>query len=144
MANDNRKLDPVALSSLAEIDDPAGFWIFGSKDKGDGTIESGRYLFENLAEYARRLQLERRLTFTMERSAMDLFIDEPMTIYKVSAVNVGKLSLVIGGVETVVEVNSNKELEIEIPAKSIVTFNATRLLTDAVAYLYVYATLKLD
>ncbi len=83
-----------------------------------------------------RLLLERRLTFKVETSTIDLFIDEAMTIYKVAACNVSGLSLTIGEAETPIEIGA--DIEVGIPAGSIAVFNVERQLSDPVAYLYVY------
>jgi hypothetical protein len=83
-----------------------------------------------------QLLLERRLTLKMETAAIDLYIDEPMTIYKVAGHNIA--SLKINDTDVIIDAT----LSVGIPAKSIVRFEATRTLTDPTAYLYVYAKVK--
>ena len=84
-----------------------------------------------------KLLLERRLTFRVEASTVDLFIDEAMTIYKVAAVNVSELSMTIGQNETPIAIG--QDVAVEIPTGSIAIFNVTGQLTDAVKFLYIYA-----
>ena len=84
-----------------------------------------------------KLLLERRLTFRVEASTVDLFIDEAMTIYKVAVVNVSGLSMAIGENETPIAIG--QDVAVEIPAGSIAIFNVTGQLTDAVKFLYIYA-----
>ncbi len=141
MAN-TRKIVPVPLSTLPQVEDSSGFWIFGSKEKSDGTLESMRYNFDNLAEYARRLQLERRITLRMETSTTDIFTGEAMTVYKVEAKNVGSLKI-NGAAVNLAVINSNAgissaNLELSVNQYGQMAFEITPLLTDPVAYLYVY------
>jgi hypothetical protein len=132
---ENIKVAPIPLSELPEINEPKGFWIFGSKDESNGTVTSGKYKFDNLEKYAKRLQLERRLTINMSLSSpYEVFIGEQMTIYKVDAVNVSALRI------NDVSVAIDETVEIDIPPKSIVRFVVEKQQTDPTAYLYIYAT----
>ena len=89
---ENTKIAAIPLSELPEIKDPSGFWIFGSKKESNGALNSGKYLFENLAEYAKQLQLERRMSINMGlASPYEMFVGEEMTIYRVEGLNVSKL-----------------------------------------------------
>lgn len=97
MAINTKDIEIKRVSELNEIDDPSGFWIFGSKTDGNGFVSSVRYSFDKLAEYvinaAQEMQLERRIALTMERLEQVIPIGEDMTIYKVLAKNVKKLEL---------------------------------------------------
>ena len=130
MANDTRKLDPVELSALKTIEDPKGFYIFGSIEK-DGKIESGKCLFDKLE----RLQLERRISLTMETTEVEMFIGEEMTIYKVDTLNVKSLTI---DNETFTNLN-NIQLEKKIEKRSKVKFTIETLASDPTAYLFIYA-----
>lgn len=140
MANDTRKLAPIELSSLPTIKDPSGFWIFGSKSEADGTLNSGKYLFDRLAEYARNLQLERRIALTMENTEMEMFIGEEMTIYKIDTKNIGSLS--ING-EAFAKPD-NKILSKKIEKGSLIKFSIEYQTTDPIGYLFIYAKAKLE
>lgn len=135
MANDTRKLVPVELSQLPAIENPSGFWIFGSKTEEDGTFSSGRYLFDKLAEYARDLQLERRISLTMETEEMEMFIGEEMTIYKIVSQNVKTLK--ING--TVIENVDNNTLDLKVDKASILKLAITTKLSSPKAFLFIYA-----
>jgi len=127
------------ILELPEITDVSDFWILGSKwDKTEEDVYSGRYLLADyINEVAKKLQLERRLSINMElASPYDMFIGEAMTIYKVQGLNVSTLK--INGVNVTLETNVN----INIPAKSVVTFSVERQLTDPKAYLFIYARAK--
>lgn len=128
-----KDLTPVPLSELPEINTPEGFWIFGSRSLSDGSYESGKYLFENILQYAKNIQLERRISLRMENESTDMFIGEHMTIYRVEAKNVSSLKINNQDVVT------DTDISIEIAPKSIVSFDITFQLTDPVAYLFIYA-----
>lgn len=127
------KIAAVPLSELPRIEDPSGFWIFGSKEEAGGTFTSGRFLFDQLAEYARKLQLERRISLRMESLSADMFIGEKMTIYRVEGKNVSSLKIDGQAVPT------DTDIEIDVEPKSVVQFEITTELTDPVAYLFIYA-----
>lgn len=91
---------------------------------------------QNVEEIIDQIQLERRLTLKMETATIDLYIDEPMTIYKAAGYNVA--SLKVNDVNVVLDTI----VSVDVPAKSIVTFETTRVLTDPTAYLYIYAKVK--
>ncbi len=139
MANETKKLDAVQLSQLPVIDDPQGFWIFGSKSEEGGAFRSGRYLFDKLEEYARNLQLERRISLTMETRRTEMFIGEEMTIYKVDTMNVK--SLTING-ETFTDLN-NRVINKKIDTMSLLILEVEHQLTDPKAHLFIYAKAKI-
>ncbi|MDR1717437.1 MAG: hypothetical protein ACK5KN_13210 [Dysgonomonas sp.] len=130
MANETRKLDPVELSSLKTIEDPKGFYIFGSIEE-NGVMKSGKCKFDTLD----RLQVERRISLTMETTAMEMFIGEEMTIYKVDALNVKSLTI---DDETFTNLN-NIQLDKKIEKRSKVRFMIETQTTDPTAYLFIYA-----
>jgi hypothetical protein len=131
---ENNKITPLPLSELPEIAEPNGFWIFGSKAESNGALTSGKYLFENLAEYAKQLQLERRLSINLGLSSpYEMFIGEAMTIYRVEALNASQVT--INGTT----VATNKNISVNIAAKSLVGFHAMPASTDATVYLFIYA-----
>ena len=134
MANQTKKLSPVELSKLDIIENPSGFWVFGSKDE-NGKMTSGRYSLDKLMDYARSLQLERRISLKMETSNTELFIGEAMTIYRVDTRNVK--SLTINGTKYT-DLN-NKKINKEIASGTIVTFDIEWSTTDSKAYLFIYA-----
>lgn len=135
--NGKEKITAVPLSDLPEINDPEGFWVFGSKDAGNGTFLSGRFLFDRLAEYARKLQLERRISLRMESASTEMFIGEKMTIYRVEGQNIS--SLKINGQA----VDMDRAVSIQVAPKSLVQFDIASQLTDPVAYLFIYAKAEL-
>lgn len=135
MTNMTKKLDPIALSELPIVDDASGFWVFVSNTDDKGKMKSGRYLFDDLEKYARKMQLERRMSIMTETDDCELFIGEEMTIYKMGVKNVGSLS--ING-EEVTDLTSDK-LNITVGNGSVVNFQLTRQLTDTKAYLFIYA-----
>lgn len=138
MANETKKLEPIELSRLPVIENPSNYWIFGSKTEKDGTLISGRYLLDSLEEYARSLQLERRISFGMEAESLDMFIGEAMTIYKVEALNVAELS--INGI--VISNFDSDNLSISINKRSLVNFKIKFQSLDPRAYLFIYAKAK--
>jgi len=139
MANDNKKLTPVPLSQLPEIDDPAGFLIFGSKE-ADGRLISGYYRFEGLADYARNLQLERRIQLAMETSETEMYIGETMEVYEVKGYNAGKV-LIAYNDELF---DTDEDMPVTLPADTIVRFMVTSELTDAKRYLYLKARITVN
>lgn len=140
MANDTRKPAPVELSSLPTIEDPSGFWIFGSKSESDGTLSSGKYEFDKFAEYARSLQLERRIALTMENTEMEMFIGEEMTIYKIDTKGVSSLTID----DEAFSKPDNKILNKKIEKGSLVKFKIEYKTTDPMAYLFIYAKARLE
>lgn len=124
-----------SILDLPIIEDTNGFWVLGSKQgTAPGQTFSGRYsLSDFLDDFAKKLQLERRLSLTMEMAEMTMLIGERMTIYRVEASNVS--SVAING-QTV---NVNANVNIEIQPMTLVKFAPVRTLTDATAYLFIYA-----
>lgn len=128
----------IPLSSLPEIkDNPGDFWVFASTEAGNGSMESGKF---NLAEYLnganKMLQLERRISLTMETNTHTMFIGETMSIYKIETLNVSKLVI------NEQEVSLPLAEPIEIPPRSLVSFTIERSATDPTAYLFIYAKAK--
>lgn len=132
-------LEPVRLSELPEINAPEGFWIFGSQEQPDGSMVSGKYALENLLAFARQLQLERRLSFAIGSTENpQMFIDEAMTIYRVGVKDVLNLSIDIDG--TPHPIDFDTEIAVEVPAKSVITLDATPLTTDTQKmFVFIYA-----
>ncbi|MDU1889531.1 MAG: hypothetical protein E6767_02470 [Dysgonomonas sp.] len=138
MTNDTRKLAPVELSSLDVIDEPSGFWVFVSRED-NGVMTSGRYLFDDLEKFARQMQLERRISITMETDDHEIFVGEEMTIYKVESKNISSFS--INGKQ--IENFNTKPLDEKLEKGTVAKFHITRPLTDSTAYLFVFAKAKL-
>jgi hypothetical protein len=128
---------PFPLSELDEIKEPDSFFVFASRTNTDGTVESGKVMFAELGEAVKRIQLERRISLTMESTSTDMFIGEEMTIYRVEGHNVGECR--ING--TIVAIGS--DINIAIPRSTVTTFSITRSLTDSKGYLFIYAKAKL-
>lgn len=126
----------IKLSDLNEIKDPDSFFVFASRTADDGTFESGKVRFDELGEIVKNLQLERRISLTMEALETEMFIGEEMTIYRVEASNVSTLKIN----NTAVTPGTN--IKLEIPKSSIVTFSITRQNTDPKGYLFIYAKAK--
>lgn len=124
---------PVPLSELDEIKNPDSFFVFASKTNADGTVESGKVMFAELGEVVKRLQLERRISLTMESAETDMFIGEEMIIYRLEAHNVSECRINGNSVPI------GNDIEIPIPKGSVVTFGATRPGTDPKGYLFIYA-----
>jgi hypothetical protein len=127
---------PVPLSELDEIKDPDSFFVFASRTNTDGTVESGKVMFAELGEAVRKIQLERRISLTMESTSTDMFIGEEMTIYRVEGHNVGECRI-NGNIATI-----GSNVDIHIPKGSVVSFSATRPGTDPKGYLFIYARAK--
>lgn len=127
----------VPLSELPVIKEPDSFFVFASKTDENGVMESGRVMFDELKEMVRKLQLERRISLTMESTETEMFIGEEMTIYRVEAYNVGELR-----VNTKV-VTIGKDVNVVIPKSTLATFSITRSGTDPKGYLFIYAKAKL-
>ena len=128
---------PVPLSQLDEIKNPDSFFVFASKTNLDGTIESGKVLFTELSEAVKKLQLERRISLTMESTQTEIFIGEEMNIYRIEGYNVSECR-VNGNV-----VSIGKDVEVSLPKGELSTFSAIRSLTDSTAYLFICAKAKL-
>lgn len=124
---------PVPLSDLDEIRNPDSFFVFASKTNADGSVESGKVMFDKLGEAIKKLQLERRISLTMESTQTDMFIGEEMTVYRVEAYHVSECR--INGVLVPV----GKNVEIHIPKGALVTFSAVNSGTDPNCYLFIYA-----
>ncbi|GAB6122265.1 hypothetical protein [Dysgonomonas termitidis] len=130
MANETRKLEPIELSALDTIENPKGFYIFGSIEE-NGVMKSGKCKFDTLE----RLQLERRISLTMETKEMEIFIGEEMTIYKVDVLNVKSLTI-----DDEIFTNLNSiQLDKKIEKRSKVKFIIETQTTDPTAYLFIYA-----
>lgn len=146
MANDTRKLSPVPLSELTVIEEPKGFWIFGSKEEG-GKLVSGRYQFDRLEEYASRLQLERRISATIENNPLKLFIGEEMTIYRIETKNVGTLKIGDTEIDLKRKAEDNTlagaKLNIKVKEFSVLNFDIEKQLSDPQAYLFIYAKARM-
>lgn len=134
------QLKAIPLSTLPEItDDKKGnYWVFASTEDKDGVFESGRY---NLAKYINEannyLQLERRISLTMERATHTMFIGEEMTIYKIETHNISKLIINND------EIDLSRFNPITITPKSLVTFDINRITeTEPIGYLFIYAKAK--
>lgn len=126
----------IKLSELDEIKDPDSFFVFASKTADDGTLESGKVRFDELGEVIKNLQLERRISLTMEALETDMFIGEEMTIYRVEALNISTLKINNS------TVTPGTNIKLEIPKSSVVTFSVTRQGTDPKGYLFIYAKAK--
>ena len=124
---------PVPLSQLDEIKDPDSFFVFASKTDPNGMVESGKVLFSELGEVVKKLQLERRISLTMEATETDMFIGEEMTIYRVEGYNVSECRI-NGNVVPV-----GKDVAVAIPKSSLNTFSIVRTGTDPKGYLFIYA-----
>lgn len=141
MSVEIKKLQPVPLSELPDIGKPQDFWVFASKDNGDGTLSSGKFSLSDFLALAKdSLQLERRITMTIEQSSVDMYFDEELTIYKVTGVNIRSLNMVVGNSQT--PVSLDQALNLKIPAKSIVTFNIDKSSMDVKTFLFIYARAK--
>lgn len=128
---------PVPLSELDEIKDPDSFFVFASRTNADGSVESGKVMFAELGEAVKRIQLERRISLTMESTATDMFIGEEMTIYRVEGHNVGECKI-NGNVVAIGE-----DVGVSLRKGELSTFSIIRTLTDSKSYLFIYAKAKL-
>lgn len=124
---------PVPLSELTTINDPDSFYVFASKKNTDGSVESGKVEFGELGDAVKKLQLERRISLTMESRETEIFIGEEMTIYRVEAYKVSECHI-NGNVVPV-----GRDIEISVPKGSMVTLNVTRSDTDPRSYLFIFA-----
>ncbi len=146
MANDTRKLMPVPLSELDPITDPEGFWIFGSRIDENDNFVSGKYEFTKLAEYASELQFERRIQLKLFSTNEEIFVGEPMDIYKVTTKNVSELKLngqqialeTVGGYDDV----RQAELDIKLNQYDILSIISEQLLSDPKLFIYIHAKVR--
>jgi len=135
------KTAAIPLSELPVIDDneTGDFWLFASTEDNNGVFESKRY---NLSEYLKTvkgaLQLERRISLSIGSDIQTMFIGEGMTIYKTEALNISTLKINGQDVTTGADVN------IEVPPRSLVTFETTRTTTDPTGYIFIYARAKVN
>lgn len=135
-----------SILELPEITDAGDYWVLGTM-QGDtpDKIYSGRFLLSSLkAQVA--LQLERRIPLVMEAPQFTMLITEQMTLYKVDASNTATITISGVNADTGVtnmpatNVTPNSNTDIRIPSgRTLVTFSVTRTLTDATAYLFIYA-----
>lgn len=118
------KISAIPLSTLPNIDDPSGMFVFASKTEPNGELTSGKYSLDSfLAEMAQKLQLERRLSYTFEANGYaNVFTDEPMTIYRIATKDVGGLIIKVNGTEQPVE--PNKAINLSVPAGSVISIGA--------------------
>lgn len=128
-----KQIAPIPLSQLPEVEKPDNFYIFGSEKLANGTLDSRKYKLENLMEYARNLQFERRISLTMERDIHTMFIGEEMTIYKVEVHNISELKINGQTIQT------GKNVQVKINPKTLVTFEISRTNYDPVGYIFIYA-----
>lgn len=131
---------PIPLSELPIIQDAetGDFWVFASTENTNGLFDSGRFNLKAYLDTAKEaLQLERRITLTLEAPSQDMLIGEEMTIYKVLSGNVASLNMTIG--DTVTPIPLNTAVNVRIPAGAIVDFSVVKQLTDPKAYLYILA-----
>lgn len=133
-----KQLVPIPLSTLPEVEKPDNFWMFGSEELPDGTLDSRKYKLENLVEYAKKLQFERRISLTMERNTHTMFIGEEMTIYKVEVHNISELRVNGQIVET------GKNIQMRIEPRTLVTFEVSRTNFDPMGYIFIYAKATLS
>lgn len=135
-----------SILELPEIKDTGDYWVLGTL-QGDtpDKIYSGRFLLSSLAKQT-ALQLERRIPLVLEASQFTMLITEQMTLYRVDASNTATIT--ISGVDAdtgqvkmpAANVTPNSDTDILIPSgRTLVTFSVTRTLTDATAYLFIYA-----
>lgn len=124
---------PVPLSQLDEIENPDSFYVFASKTEPDGTVESGKVLFTELGDAVKKLQLERRISLTMESRETEMFIGEEMTIYRVEGHNVGECIIN----DKVIPIG--KDVEISLTKGELSKFGITRPLSDSKSYLFIFA-----
>ena len=133
-----KDLNAIALSQLPEATDTLGYWILGSKVNAGGNIESVKYSLGKLVrELEQTLQLERRMSYTIQQNPMRIFLAEPTTIYRVEGQNIA--SLKINGQNIDLDTN----ISLKIDAKSVVEINVERKLTDPEAFIYIYAKVRI-
>ncbi|MFV0419327.1 MAG: hypothetical protein ACK5KT_11425 [Dysgonomonas sp.] len=133
-----KQIAAIPLSQLQEVEKPDNFYIFGSEELPNGALDSRKYKLEKLMEYAKNLQFERRISLTMERDAHTMFIGEEMTIYKVEVHNISELK--INGQK----IQTGKDIQVKINPKTLVTFEVSRISTDPVGYIFIYAKATLS
>lgn len=133
-----KQIVPIPLSQLPEVEKPDNFYIFGSEELANGTLDSRKYKLENLMEYAKHLQFERRISLTMERDTHTMFIGEEMTIYKVDVQNISELK--INGQQ----IQTGKNIQVKISPKTLVKFDISRTDYDPTGYIFIYAKATLS
>lgn len=131
-----KQLAPIPLSGLPEVEKPDNFWMFGTEEFADGTLDSRKYKLENLVEYAKRLQFERRISLTMERNTHTMFIGEEMTIYRTEVHNISELRINGKKIET------GRNIEIKIQPKTLVTFETVNSSSLPTGYIFIFARAK--
>lgn len=85
------------------------------------------------------LRHERRLTYTLASDeALNVFIDEEMTIYRLGAKDVLKATISINGLPT--EIVPDTDIDLLVPPRSLLTITATPSATDIIRmHLFIYA-----
>ncbi|WP_165027275.1 hypothetical protein [Dysgonomonas sp. ZJ279] len=147
------KDEPIPIENIDRLDDVLG--NFATTQQLDNTLTEVNRIVNNaltevdrvvddalqkLEDAAATLQLQRRISFAMEDTTMQMFFSEGMIISKIAAVNVDRLELIIDNVSQVVVVNS--DINVSIAANSIVTFFVNRQTIDIQAFLYLYGKLN--
>ena len=149
MADSSKRLIPIPLSDLPEINDSdvEKYWVFGSTKKDSGNFESGRYnLGSFLNDAQRSLQLQRRIALTMERDRQLVPVGEPMTIYLAKTRNVSKLEIKANNPAVTIwqEVPLNEDIEIEIGDNYDLWVRIERTTIDTESTIYLFAKVKTD
>ncbi|MDR2954508.1 MAG: hypothetical protein LBV43_05460 [Prevotella sp.] len=134
-----KQLAPVPLSELPEVEKPDNFYLFGTEELKDGTLDSRKYKLENLVEYAKKLQFERRISLNMEKSTQTIFIGEEMTIYRAEGYNISELTIDHQTIPIGIDLGNQS---LKIAAKSLVEFKIVPQLTDPATYIFVFARAK--
>lgn len=87
-----------------------------------------------------KIMLERRIPLVMNETVYDIYISEAMTIYRADGNNVQSLAVVIG--DEVISIELNKDVSVEVPARTLVKFSIEKQYTAPTAYLFIYAKAK--
>lgn len=134
----------IPLSELPIIEDVTGYWLFGSTENQNGAFDSGRFsLSRYLATAVDKLQLERRINFTVESETHEMLISEPMTIYKVDSEKLDKLEISQDRGATWTNVPLSGSVNITVSVRNIVTFRFTYSTLSTRAFINLFAKVKI-
>lgn len=134
----------IPLSELPEIEDITGYWVFGSTESQNGAFESGRFsLARYLGVAVDKLQLERRINFTVESEIHEMLISEPMTIYKVDSEKLDKLEISQDSGATWTNMPLKGNANIVISARKVIKFRFTYTSLSTKAFINLFAKVKI-
>lgn len=96
----------------------------------------------NYDQLVEQIQLERRLTFTVQSEMYTMMIAEPMTIYRADYIGLDKLEISLDGGITWQTIGAGDNA-VTINNRMLVTFRFTYSAMATEAYIYLFAKIKI-